>query len=617
MHFTCEPVCQQACIHGVCTAPNTCNCSTASFNGTVWGGLNCNECNPIASGCSVYSTCINVLNSTLCTCVSGYVGSGQICDPVCSPSCIHGQCLAPNKCACTAGWTGPTCSSDCHCPNSSCINGPGFCDLCPLTSLPTPDLFCTVCSESFHGNATTGNSCLDIDYCALGLDDCDPNADCIYIDAQVPMASHFFGSFLCTCRDGYAGNGSFCVPVCLKNGCVKGSCVAVDTCLCEFGYYGADCSAKCPCNNHGSCSGLTLLSQCGNCTHNTSGTTCNACLPGFFGNALLGSPTDCKPCSVICNNFSNQCVPSISLAVNGLVCFNCTPESYTMGSFCNQCIPGYFKNNASTTCEPCQCNGHGVCAASTGVCSCTDNTFTIGTLDHQCNSCISNSVAAFVGDPRNGHFCYEAVTLTSTIQLRINAKLFDHFNLNPSSTDPSLDISITFDIFSGVVDCYITGDDNLTFNMQGVTPQSLASSNVLTALPGITRSTSVFLSSAQFAALHGIYFTVYAKTDAQYSIYMMQHSSNINLFVFFSAFFSGFFLLVSISIAVAKGHRIRSLQAVARARVVEIETMALRPKANIFLNLQLYLTGLKLKVLFYILVVIVLLFLLFFYAKFL
>ena len=32
-------------------------------------------------------------------------------DPVCSPACDHGNCTAPDTCACEAGWEGPACST--------------------------------------------------------------------------------------------------------------------------------------------------------------------------------------------------------------------------------------------------------------------------------------------------------------------------------------------------------------------------------------------------------------------------------------------------------------------------------------------------------------------------
>ena len=42
--------------------------------------------------------------------------------------------------------------------------------------------------------------CADIDECARGTDNCDPNADC----------RNTQGSFQCVCREGYEGNGRIC-----------------------------------------------------------------------------------------------------------------------------------------------------------------------------------------------------------------------------------------------------------------------------------------------------------------------------------------------------------------------------------------------------------------------
>ena len=43
-------------------------------------------------------------------------------------------------------------------------------------------------------------SCADEDECELGLDDCDENANC----------TSTVGSDICTCREGYCGDGRNC-----------------------------------------------------------------------------------------------------------------------------------------------------------------------------------------------------------------------------------------------------------------------------------------------------------------------------------------------------------------------------------------------------------------------
>ncbi|CAI8020296.1 Scavenger receptor cysteine-rich type 1 protein M160 [Geodia barretti] len=55
---------------------------------------------------------------------------------------------------------------------------------------------CT-CREGYCGN---GRNCTDIDECELGLDDCDENVNCTNTE----------GSYICTCREGYCGDGRNC-----------------------------------------------------------------------------------------------------------------------------------------------------------------------------------------------------------------------------------------------------------------------------------------------------------------------------------------------------------------------------------------------------------------------
>ncbi len=70
------------------------------------------------------------------------------------------------------------------------------------------------------------------------------------------------------------------------------------------------------------------------CEHNTTGTFCNSCRTGFYGNASLESQFACKPCecplAIHTNNFS----PTCQMTENSYECTAC-PVGYE-GPFCER-----------------------------------------------------------------------------------------------------------------------------------------------------------------------------------------------------------------------------------------------------------------------------------------
>lgn len=165
---------------------------------------------------------------------------------------------------------------------------------------------------------------------------------------------------------------------------------------CQFGYtrktpYGdsfTEC-VPCSCNNH-SVSCNPTSGKC-NCIHHTMGENCESCLNGYYGDALKGTPTDCKkcpcpndgPCVEIYNHQSNS---------NEVVCLNC-PEG-TRGNMCDLCEDGYFVSSKSDdknlVCEKCTCNSNidenaiGNCDQTSGKClRCISNT-----TGDQCEKCL-------------------------------------------------------------------------------------------------------------------------------------------------------------------------------------------------------------------------------------
>ncbi|CAA9998731.1 unnamed protein product, partial [Nesidiocoris tenuis] len=131
--------------------------------------------------------------------------------------------------------------------------------------------------------------------------------------------------------------------------------------------------SKCNCHGHSpTCDPIS--GQCAMCEHNTTGSVCDKCAEGYYGDATNGSPNDCRQCACPfiepSNNFSPTCVADHL----GYVCTAC-PEGYT-GRHCEQCAPGYFGSpeEIGSTCKPCNCND-GPCDHLTGRClSCLGNT---------------------------------------------------------------------------------------------------------------------------------------------------------------------------------------------------------------------------------------------------
>ncbi|XP_047426599.1 laminin subunit gamma-3 [Mugil cephalus] len=125
----------------------------------------------------------------------------------------------------------------------------------------------------------------------------------------------------------------------------------------------------CICHQHGSCHPETGVCQCSDFT---TGVTCESCLDGYYGNALIGTPGDCQPCP--CPDRSS----CAQIAETGqVVCTNC-PAGQT-GMRCQMCDDGYYgdplgQSGAARPCVRCDCSGNvdanavGTCDRVTGRC---------------------------------------------------------------------------------------------------------------------------------------------------------------------------------------------------------------------------------------------------------
>ncbi|XP_030765960.1 laminin subunit alpha [Sitophilus oryzae] len=151
---------------------------------------------------------------------------------------------------------------------------------------------------------------------------------------------------------------------------------------------------RCMCNGHAQTCDIPdpkdpRILMC-NCRHNTCGSKCNVCCPGFEQKAWRQSkyddPFKCEPCN--CFQHSNECVydaeidkKHLSLDIygnykGGGICQNCRHN--TEGINCNKCKPKFFRPynkhwNETDVCHPCNCDNFystGNCAEGSGRCEC-------------------------------------------------------------------------------------------------------------------------------------------------------------------------------------------------------------------------------------------------------
>jgi hypothetical protein len=210
----CTPVCVAPCVHGVCTAPNTCTCDNSTVAaGPAWQGPECTQCVQGSSACNVHATCSDVgpLHELSCLCNNGWEGDGLTCAPVCSTPCgEHGDCVAPDTCECKLGWTGNNCTVDCGChEHSTCdVSGVGVCDQCQNH---TEGASCDTCSDGYWGDPRSGSACSPCQ--------CNNHGTCDRVNGTCICDSTTIGASCSQCRSGLIGNaanGGACAHTCSR-----------------------------------------------------------------------------------------------------------------------------------------------------------------------------------------------------------------------------------------------------------------------------------------------------------------------------------------------------------------------------------------------------------------
>ncbi|XP_071089503.1 attractin-like protein 1 [Haliotis cracherodii] len=141
--------------------------------------------------------------------------------------------------------------------------------------------------------------------------------------------------------------------------------------------------------------------------------------------------TDCPKCQ--CNGHSTCLNESSS-------CDEC--KNLTTGSHCEKCQDGFFGNPKNGgECKPCECNGQAdSCSPDTGACYCR----TKGVTGEKCDSC--DDTHKYYGDPKSGTCYYQLVTdYQFTFNLsKPDDKYYTHINFMniPKASDRDVDFTL-------------------------------------------------------------------------------------------------------------------------------------------------------------------------------
>eukprot|EP00079_Xenopus_tropicalis_P034363 XP_017948134.1 PREDICTED: netrin-4 [Xenopus tropicalis] len=137
----------------------------------------------------------------------------------------------------------------------------------------------------------------------------------------------------------------------------------------------ANTCKKCKCNGHAdSChfdmdvwlgSGNRTGGVCDNCQHNTEGSQCQRCKPGFFRDLKMpfSAPDACKACS--CHPIGSAVLPFGNITLCDPTNGDCPCKPGVAGPHCDQCMVGYW-GFGEYGCRPCDCAGS--CDPFTGDC---------------------------------------------------------------------------------------------------------------------------------------------------------------------------------------------------------------------------------------------------------
>lgn len=289
------------------------------------------QCEPQCHEVNECSTCIGVKNCAWCA-------ETQTClhFPTYISAFIHGECShwfdqEDGQCpSCSNHQNCADCMDTFQCGWCGNVDDPtiGVCQMGDFSG-PFSDSNCTALVADAEETSLSDPSdwsyekCPDVDECRLERHDCHDNATCV----------NTYEAYLCECNHGFEGDGKeFCNRTCYHT-CEFGLCSGAPDyeCICDLGWTAVSCNISCGCNNHSTC--VNGVGLCDECQEWSTGTYCEMCLTGSYGNAT--TPAGCLECD--CHGHGNASLGNCDGRTG--VCY-CTGN--TLGNNCETCEQGFF-----------------------------------------------------------------------------------------------------------------------------------------------------------------------------------------------------------------------------------------------------------------------------------
>ena len=519
-----------------CTAAEQCVKNTAA---DAWQYFTCpdiDECWLEVDTCHHEATCVNTPRSYECHCRPGYQGDGRQCSRTCHPACgERGTCRAPDfTCQCDLGWTGATCNIDCGCHgHATCIGGVGQCDECQHN---TAGETCQECSLGFVKSEEHCVSCMD--YCLGHTNTC--------IQSEV---NHTCSN----CRNGTTGpRCDKCLPGTYRvSGSLRDQCV------------------KCDCNGHGdTCDPITGGDcKCHNNTmtetssHNSVNEECSKCEQYFIGDPRGG----------------HHCYRA--MMVNSDYCLD-NENTVTQPDYCalhTEILPGRVSFFAV---QPKFMNVH--------------IRVNIDMLEGQVDIVLTSNSQLFIVQQNNTSQVHKIELDELKYGMALNIKDYVEHSLNLEhllSEYPAL-IGKHNSYFSYYVnqnrsehDLYNlrikNASDQTTFVTLNSPYEVLLVKDVRHRLVVSIPDAAHDLRSSKFYILvYGARKQINSTTNIIGNLFFRQDQLHIDLFVFFSVFFSCFFLFLAFCVVIWKFKLTVDIRSARRRHVVEMTIMAQRPFAR-------------------------------------